>query len=76
MNNKGPGRKFGKNKKPGAGEYNKKGPRNSLRIGTGKKGRSAMKNMSRGSLKRRDRSREKEQRAIAAIERNTITLPE
>ncbi len=32
--------------------------------------------MSRGSLKRRDRSAEKERRAQAAIERNTITLPD
>lgn len=56
--------------------YDKK-PRNSLRIGTsGKKGRSAQKNMSRGSLKRRDRTVDKERRAMANIERNTISLPE
>lgn len=75
LSSKGPGRNFGKKKKPGAGEYAKK-PRNSLRIGTSRKGRAAEKNMSRGSLKRRDRSKEKERRQLAAIERNTISLPD
>ncbi len=32
--------------------------------------------MSRGSLRRRDRSKEKEKRLVAAIERKTIQLPE
>lgn len=47
--------------------------RESLRIGTGSRGRS---NQQRGSLRRRDRSAEKEARAEAAIERKTILLPE
>ncbi len=71
---RGPKRNFGK-KKPASNDYAKK-PRNSLRIGTGKKGRSAQKNMSRGSLRRRDRSKEKEMKELAAIERKTIQLPE
>jgi hypothetical protein len=58
------------------GDYEKK-PRNSLRLGTtSKKGRSAEKNMSRGSLKKRDRSAEKERKREAAIERSTVNLPE
>lgn len=32
--------------------------------------------MARGSLKRRDRSADRERRALAAIERNTVSLPE
>lgn len=71
---KGPGRKFGKKKGP-SGDFEKK-PRNSLRLETGKKGRSAEKNMSRGSLKKRDRSAEKERKREAAIERSTVSLPE
>lgn len=74
-NSKGPGRNFAKKKKP-MGDYEKK-PRNSLRLGTtSKKGRSAEKNMSRGSLKKRDRSAEKERKREAAIERSTVNLPE
>eukprot|EP00557_Chaetoceros_sp_GSL56_P008048 CAMPEP_0176493662 /NCGR_PEP_ID=MMETSP0200_2-20121128/9667_1 /TAXON_ID=947934 /ORGANISM="Chaetoceros sp., Strain GSL56" /LENGTH=914 /DNA_ID=CAMNT_0017891337 /DNA_START=265 /DNA_END=3009 /DNA_ORIENTATION=+ len=71
---KGPARKFGKKKAP-SGDFEKK-PRNSLRVGTGKNGRSAEKNMSRGSLKKRDRSAEKERKREAAIERSTVFLPE
>ena len=74
-NERGLKRNFGRKAKP-AGEYAKK-PRNSLRIGAqGKRGRSAQKNRSRGSLRRRDRSKEKEQRLEAAIERKTVQLPE
>jgi hypothetical protein len=73
---KGPKRSFGRGKKPGAGNAYAKKPRNSLRLGTGKKGRSAQKNMSRGSLRRRDRSKEKEIRFQAAVERKTVSLPE
>jgi hypothetical protein len=71
---KGPGRKFGKKKGP-TEDFEKK-PRNSLRLDTGKKGRSAEKNMSRGSLRKRDRSAEKERKREAAIERSTVSLPE
>jgi hypothetical protein len=48
----------------------------SLRIGTGKKGRRAQVSGRRGSLKKRDRSADKERRADAALERNTVFLPE
>lgn len=51
--------------------------RNSLRVGTtSKKGRGASLNQRRGSLKKRDRSAEKEARAEAARERKTVSLPE
>jgi len=60
-----------------AGDDNARGPRRpSLRVGTGKKGRRAMGNQRRGSLKKRDRSAEKAMRAEAAVERNTVSLPE
>lgn len=73
---KGPKRNYGKKTKPNDGSYEKK-PRNSLRIGAGgKKGRQAQKNMSRGSLRRRDRSKEKEMKLQAALERKTVQLPE
>ena len=73
---KGPKRNFGQKKKPGQqNDYRK--PRNSLRLGTtGKKSRSAQKNMSRGSLRKRDRSKEKAMKEMRAIERKTIQLPE
>jgi hypothetical protein len=48
----------------------------SLRIGTGKKGRSAEINARRGSLRRRDRSAEKAAKEEAALERKTVYLPE
>ncbi len=76
---RGQKRNFGGKKARPAGGNNDyaKRPRNSLRIGAqGKKGRSAQKNMSRGSLRRRDRSKEKERKLEAAIERKTIQLPE
>lgn len=65
-------------KKAQGGEENApRGPkRPSLRVGTGKKGRRAMGNQRRGSLKKRDRSAEKAARAEAAVERNTVSLPE
>lgn len=76
---KGPGRSFGPGKKakPGADSPYEKKPRNSLRLGTtSRKGRAAEKNMSRGSLKKRDKSREKEMKFEAMVERKTINLPE
>jgi hypothetical protein len=48
----------------------------SLRLGTGKKGRSATINQRRGSLRRRDRSGQKAAKEEAAIERKTVYLPE
>ena len=73
---KGPKRNFGKKNKQNESTYEKR-PRNSLRVGAGgKMGRKAQKNMSRGSLRRRDRTREKEMKEQAAIERRTVQLPE
>jgi len=75
---KGPKRSFGAAKKvrPDSNAYRK--PKNSLRLGTqnSKKGRSAQKNMSRGSLRRRDRSKDKDRRFQAQIERKTVELSE
>mmetsp|Transcript_32242 Transcript_32242/g.78369 ORF Transcript_32242/g.78369 Transcript_32242/m.78369 type:complete len:691 (-) Transcript_32242:1588-3660(-) len=48
--------------------------RNSLRIGTGRKGNRGGR--SRGSLRKRDRSAEKEARLDRAEERRTVTLPD
>jgi xanthine dehydrogenase iron-sulfur cluster and FAD-binding subunit A len=50
--------------------------RASLRVGTGKKGRAASLSNRRGSLKKRDRTAEKEARAEAAIERKRVNLPD
>lgn len=76
-NDKGPKRAFAKKAKPAGAAAEYKKPRNSLRIGNGgKRGRSTEKNASRGSLRRRDRSQEKEMRVQAAIERKTVQLPE
>lgn len=62
------------------GTYNKDDQRNrrqSLRVGTGsRKGRGAELSRRRGSLKKRDRSADKEARAAAAVERKTVDLPE
>jgi len=60
---------------------NDNGPRSkrrtSLRIGnTGRKARGAQITQRRGSLKKRDRRAEKERKAEAAVERNTVDLPE
>ena len=57
-------------------ERNRPPRRTTLRVGTGKKGRGAELNQRRGSLKKRDRSAEKEAKAEAAIRRKTISLPE
>ena len=48
----------------------------SLRIGTGKKGRQASISQRRGTLKKRDRSREKALKEERAIERRTVVLSE
>mmetsp|Transcript_15157 Transcript_15157/g.43792 ORF Transcript_15157/g.43792 Transcript_15157/m.43792 type:complete len:824 (+) Transcript_15157:134-2605(+) len=50
--------------------------RTSLRIGTGRKGRAAALSSRRGSLRKRDRTAEKEARAAAAEERRTVSLPD
>ena len=48
----------------------------SLKLGTGRKGRAAETSGRRGSLKKRDRTAEKEARIAAAEERRTVRLPE
>ena len=48
----------------------------SLRIGTGKKGRQASISQRRGTLKKRDRSREKALKEERALERRTVVLSE
>lgn len=58
---------------------NPDGPRNTrvnLRIGTGKKGRQARLAGKRGSLRRKNRTAEKEAKAEAAMERRTVNIPE
>jgi len=45
-----------------------------LRIGTGKKGRQSSLRQRRGTLKRKDRSREKALKEERAIERRTVKL--
>lgn len=50
--------------------------KNSLKLGTGKKGRGAGDTMRRGSLRKKDRSAEKVRRQDAAIEARTVQLPE
>lgn len=64
-----------KKKKPAP--YLKKRGTN-LRMGgaQGKKGRSAQKNRARGSLRKRDKTKDKEFKEEARIERNTVQLPE
>merc|ERR1712071_50557 len=54
----------------------KKRGRTQLRVGSGKKQNAASLMRRRGSLKKRDRSGEKEMKAEAALERRTIHLPE
>ncbi len=74
---RGGGRGDRRTKRAPQAEENARGPkRPSLRVGTGKKGRKAMGNQRRGSLKKRDRSAQKAARAEAAVERKTVTLPE
>lgn len=48
----------------------------SLKLGTGRKGRAAETSGRRGSLRKRDRTAEKEAKLAAAEERRTVRLPE
>lgn len=77
---RGPPARGSKAGPPGRGSSNDGSPRSkrrtSLRIGTGRKGRGAELTQRRGSLKKRDRSAEKEAKLEAALERKTIQLPE
>jgi hypothetical protein len=53
------------------------GRKTSLRIGSSsKKGRSAEMNMQRGSLKKRDKSKDKEEKEAKSLERRKVILPE
>ena len=77
----GPSRDSGRRTRPAAkkrrdGVNDGRPRRQSLRLGTGKKGRGAELRQRRGSLRKRDRSSEKEARAAAAVERKTVQLPE
>jgi hypothetical protein len=64
-----------KEDRPGSNDDGRNARRASLRIGTGKKGRAASLTSRRGSLKKRDRSAQKEGRAERALERRTVQLP-
>ena len=75
----GRGRDRPAKRKGGRGRGDDDSPRRqrvNLRIGTGKKGRQAQRSQKRGSLRRRDRTAEKEAKEEAAIERRTVSLPE
>ncbi len=50
--------------------------KNSLKLGTTKKGRGAGETMRRGSLRKKDRSAERERRMENALEARTVQLPE
>jgi hypothetical protein len=65
-----------KDERGGANDDGRNVRRASLRIGTGKKGRAASLTSRRGSLKKRDRSAQKEARAERAMERRTVQLPD
>lgn len=75
LSDKGPKRQPG-GKAPREKKAYDKPKRPSLRIGTGKRGRAAEKSQRRSSLKKKDRTREKELKAIKALERKTVSLPE
>jgi hypothetical protein len=65
--------------KPAAKDWKKtteEGRKASLKISTGRKGRSAEISSRRGSLKRRDKSSVKAAKEEAALERKTVYLPE
>ncbi|KAL3793959.1 hypothetical protein HJC23_009442 [Cyclotella cryptica] len=80
---KGPARNpLAKKVKPGArpgrsgrGGDDERAGRVSLRVGTGKKGRQTEVKMRRGSLRKKDRSREKAEKEERALERRTVYLP-
>ena len=84
---KGPSRDINAKRKPGAGrgrgrgggrfddDGGRRGGRVSLRIGTGKRGRQSEIQQRRGSLRKKDRSREKAMKEERAIERRTVFLP-
>lgn len=83
-NSSGPASKNGKRQRPakkkaegyeGAGDARNQ-RKTSLKLGTTRKGRAASLSNRRGSLRKRDRTAEKEAKAEAAEERRTVYLPE
>ena len=82
---KGPSRDINAKRRPGGGRGRgggrfddgggRRGGRVSLRIGTGKRGRQSEIQQRRGSLRKKDRSREKALKEERAIERRTVVLP-
>ena len=82
---KGPSRDISSKRRPGGGRGRgggrfddgggRRGGRVSLRIGTGKRGRQSEIQQRRGSLRKKDRSREKALKEERAIERRTVVLP-
>ena len=65
-----------KEERPGGGDGQQPYRRASLRIGTGKKGRAASLTSRRGSLKKRDRSSQKEAKAEMRLKRRTVQIPD
>ena len=65
----------GKKGRHGDDENSRNRGKTSLRIGSGRKGNRG-NGRSRGSLKKRDRTAEKEAKEAAAEERRTVALPE
>lgn len=64
-------------KKDGDGDDSRNRGKTSLRIGTNsRKGRAAALSSRRGSLRKRDRTAEREARAEAAEQRRTVSLPD
>jgi hypothetical protein len=61
-------------KKGGEDDSSKR--KNSLKLGTGKSNRGPGDTMRRGSLRKKDRSAERERKIDAALERRTVQLPE
>lgn len=67
----------GRGRGRGGGRFDDGGGRGrvSLRIGSGKRGRQSEVQQRRGSLRKKDRSREKALKEERAIERRTVKLP-
>ena len=70
------GRKSGKEERDNRDDGGRNNRKTSLRVGGGRAGRAASLTTRRGSLKKRDRTAEREAREEAAIERRTVSLPE
>ena len=70
------GRKSGREDRDNRDDGGRNNRKTSLRVGGGRSGRAATLTSRRGSLKKRDRTAEREAREEAAIERRTVSLPE